>query len=56
MSTYITSALGMSYLQLLPHFQMFKNTINGDLSAQMPGLMASAGGIGALTGTLKISS
>ena len=56
LSTYITSALGMSYLQLLPSFSnVFKNTTNGDLSAQMLGLMASAGGIGALTGTLVTS-
>ncbi|MED5283564.1 MAG: MFS transporter, partial [Chloroflexota bacterium] len=56
LSTYITSALGMSYLQLLPSFSnIFKNTINGDISAQILGLMASAGGIGALTGTLVTS-
>ena len=32
-----------------------KNTINGTFPAQMLGLMASAGGIGALTGTLVTS-
>ncbi len=52
LSTYITSGLGMSYLQLLPSFSnIYKDTIHGDLSAQMLGLLASAGGIGALTGT-----
>jgi len=52
LSTYITSGLGMSYLQLLPSFSnIYKNTIHGDLSAQMLGILASAGGIGALTGT-----
>ena len=52
LSTYLTSGLGMSYLQLLPSFSnIYKNTIYGDLSAQMLGLLASAGGIGALTGT-----
>lgn len=52
LSTYITSGLGMSYLQLLPSFSSpYNNTIHGDLSAQILGLLASAGGIGALTGT-----
>lgn len=53
LSTYITSGLGMSYLQLLPSFStIFRNTIHGDLSAQMLGILLSAGGIGALTGSV----
>ena len=42
-------------MQLLPSFSnIYKNTIYGDLSAQMLGLLASAGGIGALTGTNEL--
>ena len=42
----------MCYLQLLPSFSnIYKETIYGDLSAQILGIMAGAGGIGALSGT-----
>ncbi len=51
-SNYITSMIGISYLQLLPAFSdSYSKTSFGNLSAQILGVLLSSAGVGAVFGT-----
>ena len=52
LSNYITSMIGISYLQLMPAFSdAYSETSFGDLSAQILGVLLSFAGVGAVFGT-----
>jgi len=52
LSNYITSMIGISYLQLMPSFSnTYSETSFGDVSAQILGVLLSFAGVGAVFGT-----